>query len=187
MFFNLQTDGAGFDAILIPDGGLRNPVTKKSLEYRKLSKGIIRNNLHIVLNGIEVFNFSLREVAPNILELLNWIGKEVPDFDFFVLHQANLLMNNAIRMKLKGDKSRFPLTLAKYGNTSSATIPLTVVSEIREQVNNKKLSMVMSGFGVGLSWGSVALQTDSIACPEMLIYEDHIQSLNQNKYIYRVK
>ena len=187
MFFNLQTDGSGFDAIIIPDGGGRNPATKKSLDYKKISKGIIRNKLHLVLNGIEVFNFSLKEVVPNILELLKSMGKEVDDFDYFVLHQANKLMNNAIRMKLKGDKKKFPLTLSKYGNTSAATIPITIVSELNEQVRKQKLNMIMSGFGVGLSWGSVALQTNKISCPEVLIYEDHIQGLNNNKYIYRVK
>ncbi|MEZ5084191.1 MAG: ketoacyl-ACP synthase III [Bacteroidales bacterium] len=187
MFFNLQTDGSGYDAIIIPDGGLRNPTTKKSLEYKKIDKGIIRNNLHIVLNGIDVFNFSLREVAPNILRLLENIGNTVEDYDYFVLHQANKLMNNAIRMKLKASKSKFPLSLSKYGNTSSATIPITIVSELQHEITSRNLTLLLSGFGVGLSWGSVSLQTDKIVCPEVLIYEEHIKGMNQNRYHYKVR
>ena len=187
MHFNLQTDGTGYDAIIIPDGGMRNPTTKKSLDYRKIDKGIIRNNLQIVLNGIEVFNFSLREVTPNILTLLNKLEKTVDDYDYFILHQANKLMNNSIRMKLKADKTKFPLSLAKYGNTSSATIPLTMVTEINKPLQSQRLKLVLSGFGVGLSWGSVVLETDQIVCPEIYIYEDQIQYLNKKRYHYKVK
>ena len=187
MHFNLQTDGAGYDAIIIPDGGMRNPTNKKSLDYKKIDKGIIRNNLQIVLNGIEIFNFSLREVSPNILALLGKLEKSVDDFDYFILHQANKLMNNSIRMKLKADKTKFPLSLTKYGNTSSATIPLTMVTEINNPLQTQKLNLVLSGFGVGLSWGSVVVETDQIVCPDVYFYEDQINQLNKNRYHFRVK
>ncbi len=71
MIFNLQTDGSGYEAIMIHDGGVRNWVSKKSFTYKKYGEGIYRNNLQIALNGIEVFNFSLREVVPNIKLRLN--------------------------------------------------------------------------------------------------------------------
>ena len=187
MTFNLQTDGAGYDAIIIPDGGMRNPTTKSSLEFKQIDKGIIRNNIQIVLNGIDVFNISLREVAPNILSLLERINKTTEDFDYFVLHQANKLMNNAIRMKLKSPKAKFPLSISKYGNTSSASIPVTIVSELQKEISVNELNLILSGFGVGLSWGSVSLKTDRIKCPEVLIYEDHIKNYNPNRYHYIVK
>lgn len=187
MHYNLQTDGAGYDAIIAPVGGIRNRFAKKSLTYKKFEEGIIRNNLNVVLNGIEVFNFSLREVAPNIIKLLEYANQELEAIDHFVLHQANKLMNNTIRMKLKAKKNKFPSSLDQYGNTSAATIPLTIVTELREQVTSSSLKMVFSGFGVGLSWGSVLAQTNKIVCPEIYTYENEIKQLNRNKYHYKVK
>jgi len=187
MYYNLQTDGSGYDAIIAPVGGIRNRFAKKSLIYKKFGEGIIRNDVNVVLNGIEVFNFSLREVAPNIIKLLEHADQELETIDYFVLHQANKLMNNTIRMKLKARKERFPLSLDKYGNTSAATIPLTIVTELREMVSSQKLKMIFSGFGVGLSWGSVLAHANKIVCPEIYTYEDEIKHLNRNKYHYKVK
>ncbi len=143
MMFNLQTDGSGYDAIIIPDGGIRNFVDKDtSFEYHEISEGIIRNNLNIVLDGIKVFNFSLREVKPNILKLISEFEVEKDEIDYFVFHQANLLMNNTIRKQLKLPPEKVPISLKKYGNTSSASIPLTVVTELSGVVTSKRLKIL---------------------------------------------
>lgn len=173
MKFNLQTDGSGYDAIIIPDGGIRNFADKEtSFEYHEISDGIIRNNLNIVLDGIKVFNFSLREVKPNILKLLKEYDISIDDIDYFVFHQANLLMNETIRKQLKLTPEKVPVSLKKYGNTSSASIPLTIVTELSKQVTSTKLNILLSGFGVGLSWGSVQLELDNIVCPPILTLKD---------------
>lgn len=171
MKFNLQTDGDGYEAIIIPDGGIRNLVEIESFEYHEISEGIYRNNLNIILDGVKVFNFSLREVKPNILKLTKDIAVELGDIDYFVFHQANRLMNETIRKQLKLEPEKVPYSLKDYGNTSSASIPLTIVTELAEKVNNNELTMLLSGFGVGLSWGSVLLETNNIVCPPMLIYK----------------
>ncbi len=186
-YFNLQTDGKGFDAIIMPDGGMRNRLQKESFKLKKYGKGIYRRNIDVALNGIEVFNFSLREVAPNVRKLMEWIGKPLEDIDYLVLHQANKLMNDSIRMKLKIKRSKAPTTLNKYGNTSSATIPLTIASELKGQVETGRVKLLLSGFGVGLSWGSVYIETDKIVCPEVIVYEDAIHLYNQNQYLYKNK
>jgi 3-oxoacyl-[acyl-carrier-protein] synthase-3 len=170
MYFNLQSDGAGWEAISIPDGGMRNFASKESFDYHNIEDGIIRNRVQLTLSGIDVFNFSLREVTPNINALLGAFGKTPEQFDYFIFHQANLLMNESIRKKLRLPKEKVPYTLPKYGNTSSASIPLTMVSEIRNELTSKKLSLLLCGFGVGLSWGTALIETDSIACPEVLDY-----------------
>jgi len=69
---------------------------------------------------------------------------------------------------LKTDREKMPLSLDKYGNTSSASIPLTIVSELREEIKTKNLDLLLSGFGVGLSWGSAAVKIDKIVCPKVL-------------------
>lgn len=166
--FNLQTDGSGHQAIMIHDGGVRNWVSKKSFTYRKYGDGIYRNKLQIALNGIEVFNFSLREVVPNIKATLEYAGKTLNDFDYLVFHQANRLINETIRKMLKVDKEKVPYSIHKFGNTSSASVPLTIVSELQEEIRIKKVRFLLSAFGIGLSWGTVLLETDRLVCPGVL-------------------
>ena len=167
MHFNLQSDGSGFEAIIIPDGGLRNPLSDESYKDREIEKGITRNARNLSLNGLDVFDFSLREVAPNIRELYEYTNTSESDYDYFVFHQANKLMNETIRKKLKIESEKVPYTLKEYGNTSSASIPLTIVSKIRNATNGE-LNHIFSGFGVGLSWGSVAVRTNNLVCPEII-------------------
>jgi len=169
MHFNLQTDGSGYEAIIIPDGGIRNYASKEhSFEYEEISEGISRNRFHIALDGMEVFNFSLREVPPNIRTLLEHAGEELDNMDHVVTHQANKLMNESIRKKLKIDPEKYPYSIGEFGNTSSASIPLTMISAMRNEITEKKLKLLLSGFGVGLSWGSVVLETDKVYCPDLI-------------------
>ncbi len=169
MAFNLQTDGSGYDAIIIPDGGIRNFASKEmTFEEEKINDGIIRHRLHIALDGMKVFQFSLREVQPNVITLLEKIDKEIDDIDYFIFHQANKLMNESIRKKLKIEAEKYPYSIATYGNTSSASIPLTINATINEEAGSGKLKMLFSGFGVGLSWGSAYVETDRIFCPPVI-------------------
>jgi 3-oxoacyl-[acyl-carrier-protein] synthase-3 len=166
--FNLESDGSGFEAIIIPDGGLRNFISKKSFDYKKYATGIYRTRFQLALNGIDVFNFALREVVPNAKKLMQEISKTTADFDFFVMHQANLLMNETIRKMMKIDKEKTPYSIREFGNTSSASIPLTIVHRLREQITTGKVQLLTCGFGVGLSWGSVAIEMDKVVCPEVI-------------------
>jgi 3-oxoacyl-[acyl-carrier-protein] synthase-3 len=168
MNFNLQSDGSGYKAIYLADGGLRNYVTKDSFKPKKIADGIYRNNIQLALDGIAVFNFSLREVVPNIKTLFKHLDTTAENFDYFVFHQANRLINQTLIKMLRVDKEKMPLSLENYGNTSSASIPLTIVTQIREEIQKKNLNLILSGFGVGLSWGTAALETDKIVCPEVL-------------------
>jgi len=169
MTFNLQSDGSGYDTIIIPEGGLRKFVSEESFKYKDHGNGMVRNGIQVALNGEKVFHFSMREVAPNIRELVeNRLGKALDDFDYYVLHQANMLMNNSIRRKLKLEKEKFPNSIQRYGNTSSASIPLTIVTQLHEQLQCDVKNIILSGFGVGLSWGSVNIHADNLVIPKLL-------------------
>ncbi len=168
MYFNLQSDGSGHKAIIIPDGGMRNYPTKKSFEYKSYGKGIIRNKLQVALDGYAVFNFSLREVAPNVNTLLKQFNIPIDSIDYFLFHQANLLINESVRKKLKLSPERVPYSLNKFGNTSSASIPATINTQIQQQASTQKLKLLFCGFGVGLSWGSVYAETENICCPDLI-------------------
>jgi len=155
--FCLQSDGKGYEAIMIPDGGIRNPINENTLVEQEIEKGIIRNRRQLILNGLDIFNFSLREVAPNIETLLQHFSIDKDSVDYWVFHQANFLMNEMVRKKIKLPAEKVPYSLQKYGNTSSATIPITIVNNLADQIESGPKKLVLSGFGVGLSWGSCLL------------------------------
>jgi 3-oxoacyl-[acyl-carrier-protein] synthase-3 len=91
MDFNLQTDGSGYDALIIPHGGFRNFANRDSFNYKKYGKGIHRTKFHVQLDGIRIFNFSITEVAPNIKKLLKKTERDIESFDYFIFHQGQLL------------------------------------------------------------------------------------------------
>jgi 3-oxoacyl-[acyl-carrier-protein] synthase-3 len=168
MHFDFGSDGRGYEAIMIPDGGLRNPVGPQSLEVVKIDEGISRNRCQLILDGVEIFNFSIREVPKTVRSLMALANKTVDDVDAFVFHQANFFMNDLIRKKLKVPEEKVPYSLRDYGNTSSASIPLTIVVQLRDRLTSGKFSMVLSGFGVGLSWASAYIETNGIVCPPLV-------------------
>lgn len=167
--FNLQSDGSGHEAIIIRDGGVRNLMDKKSFAIKKYGDGIYRSRLHIELNGIEVFNFSLREVVPNIKITLKHFEHTLDDFNYLIFHQANRLINETLRKMLKVDPAKVPYSLREYGNTSCASIPLTLVTQLREELQSSPQKLLLSAFGIGLSWGTVLLETDGIVVPEVSV------------------
>ena len=158
--FNLQTDGSGHKDIMINSGGHRSPFSPDALIPREYAAGVARNDLQMSLDGINVFNFALREVTPNIQALLSAGGIDQSSVDHFVLHQGNKLMLECIRKKLKEPESKFPYSMYYFGNTSSASIPITIVTELRTKITEAKTNLLLSGFGVGLSWGSAYLSID---------------------------
>jgi 3-oxoacyl-[acyl-carrier-protein] synthase-3 len=168
MHFDFGSDGRGYAAIMIPDGGLRNPVGPQSLEVTQIDEGIARSRCQLILDGVEIFNFSIREVPKTVRSLMTTASKSVEDVDAFVFHQANFFMNDLIRKKLKVPEEKVPYTLREYGNTSSASIPLTIVAKLRDRVTSDKMAMVLSGFGVGLSWATAYIETDHIVCPPVI-------------------
>lgn len=169
MHFNLQSDGEGYNAIMIPDGGGRNPINPKtSFILGEEQKGICRHQMHLKLNGLDIFNFSLREIAPNIKKLLNHLDFSKEEVDYFIFHQANLLINETIRRKLKVDKTKVPYSLKEFGNTSSASIPITMVTALQKELQTQNKKLLLSGFGVGLSWGSCLLHINQITCCDLI-------------------
>ncbi len=167
MYFNLQSDGGGEDAIKILDGGARNTVRPDTFDIQEIEPGVKRSRRHLALSGIDIFNFALKEVSANINQLLEFSTIEKEKVDYFVFHQANKLINESVRKKLKVDISKVPYSIGLYGNTSSASIPLTINTNLQETLKHKN-TLLFSGFGVGFSWASCVFESDSIFCSDLI-------------------
>jgi 3-oxoacyl-[acyl-carrier-protein] synthase-3 len=168
MYFNLQTDGSGYKALMIQDGGARNVMSRKSFDIKKIAPGIYRSRLHLELDGIEVFNFTLREVVPNIKALLRETGMTLDQIDHLVFHQANRLINETLRKMLKLDPAKVPWSIREFGNTSGASVPLTMVTALHNELTTTPRRLLLSAFGVGLSWGSAIIETENIFIPPLV-------------------
>lgn len=159
-YFLLHSDGAKSDAIMIKAGGYRYPSSEDTLKEKVREGGSIRSDEHGVMDGAAVFEFVITAVPRQIRQLFNLSNMSMEQIDFFVHHQANIFMNGHLSRKLKLPDHKVPYSLHRYGNTSSVSIPLTIVSELYDKLDGCK-KMQLSGFGVGLSWGSAIIEVAS--------------------------
>ena len=154
-WFSLHTDGKGWSSICIPAGAARHPKSDETRVEREDADGSIRSSENLVMNGIEVFNFTLREEPKAVRELLQFASMSMEEIDLFVFHQANpfIIENIARRLKLSLDKVPTS-TCRRYGNQSSASIPAAIADEVWKRHDADSRRLLCSGFGVGLSWAS---------------------------------
>ncbi|MEY8706043.1 ketoacyl-ACP synthase III [Bacteroides faecichinchillae] len=171
MYFSLFADGSKFNSIIVTDGGCRKPFSAESLVETEVEEGVIRTPLHSVMNGMDVFAFGLKRAPEVVKDILTFSNHTVEDIDLYVFHQANMYMNEKIRKKLGIPSEKVPYSMKDYGNTSCATIPLTICSSIStpNEINGK--SVVATAFGVGLSWGSLYFKSNSIKYISIKDYE----------------
>lgn len=170
-FFSLHTDGTGQDFIKVPAGGFRCPSSTNTAIATEDAEGNWRSEDDIYMNGGEVFNFSIKTEPAAINEILEYSEKTIDDIDYVVFHQANkyIITNIAKRLKLPLEKAPCE-TVSKYGNQSSASIPSTINDALGEQVSSTQQQLLLSGFGVGLSWASAVVSVEKIYCPSIQIY-----------------
>lgn len=166
--FNMGTDGSGYDAIIKPVGGTRNQLTAEDLIPKMCEDGRMRHGLQTIMKGMDVFAFGITTAPKSIKNLAKHYNFDYQSYDYFVFHQANFKMNEIIRTKLKLKEEQVPYSLHEFGNTSSASIPLTVVTQLKGKVENKATKFICCGFGVGLSWGTVAFETDKLRISDLV-------------------
>ena len=172
IFCHYGTDGSGYESIIVPEGGTRNPPLPTSFE-KKWDGNELLNGLQIHMKGIDVYAFSVTTAPKSIKKLAEKYGINYMDADFIVLHQANKMINNAIVKKINFPQEKSPSSLTHFANTSSASIPLTMVTQIRDALRSKSNKLICCGFGVGLSWGTVAFETTAdIVIPDLVEVEE---------------
>ena len=110
------------------------------------------------MNGQEVFKFAVKKVPETINTLLKKENTDAEDIKYFILHQANVRIIESVAKRLGIDMNRFPVNLSKYGNTSSASIPILLDELNRENKLQNEDLLVFAGFGAGLNWGSILVK-----------------------------
>ena len=163
------SDGSGYKALFTPHGGYRHPAVPESFIYEDFGNGIKRAPIHATIDGLEVFSFAITKAPLSINQFLedHQIDRS-QDVDYFLIHQANKMINDRVIKKIQIDKSKTTSTLRDFGNTGGASIPLTMVANLRDELQNNKLSLVMSSFGLGLTWGVMHINVNKIVVPELI-------------------
>jgi len=171
-YFTLHTNGTKFDTIIQPKGAFRKPTKDIITDERIFETSEKRSLDDLYMDGAGVFNFSIETEPKAIAEILEMSNSTQEDIDYIVFHQANKYIISNIARRLKFPLEKAPSeTTGKYGNQSSASIPCTICDAINGDVNTKKVKLVLSGFGVGLSWATCQLELDKIYCPEVIFYK----------------
>lgn len=166
-FFSMNSDGSGNWVLMIPSGGYRNPSSTESLKEKKYEDGSIRSDEQLFMDGMEVFNFTMREVPKDIKKILKYSKQNLDAVDYIVFHQANKFMTDFFATKLRYPKEKVPYSLEKYGNTSAVSIPLTIVSELKNDLIDARKKVILCGYGGGLSWATAILELNNCFISDM--------------------
>ena len=158
-WFALHSDGKGHAAIKIPAGAHRQPVDATTGIEATDAEGSVRTPENLYMNGLEVFNFTLREEPKAVRELMEFSGDSVATIDAFVFHQANRFILSNLAKRIQAPEAKVPWTTAeRYGNQSSASIPAALCDALGARLQQQPLRLLCSGFGVGLSWASAVIE-----------------------------
>jgi len=155
--FILGSDGRGAQNLIIPQGAFRHGEARSTNDPTRL-----------FMDGGEIFTFTLKAVPPLVADTLSLAERTSDDHDAFLFHQANAFMIRHLVKKSKLPTDKVPINIDRYGNTSSATIPLLIADNLAERLKNEKLRVAMFGFGVGYSWASASMDIGPLACVECI-------------------
>lgn len=159
MNFMFGVDGSGYQAVWAKYGGMRHPADAKSVVEVEVEPGVIRKGTDMVVNGMDVFAFAIKTPPKAIKEFINEFNIDTEKVDILLLHQANKFIDEKIRKSLKFPPEKVPYCLEDFGNVTSASIPLTMVTRCADIMKAENCHFLACGFGVGLAWASMDFQT----------------------------
>ena len=144
--FLFGTDGSKYNKLIVEEGASKNNYKKTNIKPS------------IYMDGPGIFLFTLNSVPQNILSLLDKSKTKIELVDKFIFHQASKLIIEELSDKLKIDSNKVPINLKNIGNTVSSSIPILLKDTYDENALNENDLLLLSGFGVGLSWGSCLIK-----------------------------
>lgn len=168
MHFDLNSDGSGYRSIMLPVGGHREPYGPQHHIPTRDEHGNLSGPDYLQLDGPAVLSFSTQRVPPAVERLLQYANVSKDEVDYFVFHQANRMINETIRKKLGLPVEKVPSSLHDFGNTSGASLPVTMSTRLHETLDGTAHKLVLGGFGVGLSWGTAIVDINEAKFPAIL-------------------
>jgi len=145
---DVKADGIKGSELKAPVSGKNCPLVEPNDSEQK----------YVTMNGREIYKFAVSSVPESIKSVTEMAGLTKDDIDKYVLHQANIRIIHAIADKLGENQEKFYINLQKYGNTSSASIPIALTEAVEENKIKSPSTLVFSGFGAGLTWGTAVVR-----------------------------
>lgn len=171
-YYNIGTKSDEGMALARLHGGYRNPYTLETLkdELDRLAGRLDHEKVDSKMDSMDVFSFAITKVPKAMKRLCTEFCLDVENIDQLVLHQANKLIIETIAKRMKVPMEKVPLSLKNYGNTTSASIPLTIVADRADVYRSGHQRSLVCGFGTGLAWGAAYFETNKLVIPEVMIY-----------------
>lgn len=171
IFGNIKMDGTGADALMIPAGGFRIPLSDETSKMEMDTNGNFRSKNNLVMKGDEVFNFVQLQVPLMIQDLMAYSGTSISDIDYFMFHQPNKFMLQKLADKMCVERNKMPNNIVEnFGNASGVSIPTAICFNLGEKTISNHYKLCLAGFGVGLSWGSLLLDFNNLSFCKIIEY-----------------
>jgi 3-oxoacyl-[acyl-carrier-protein] synthase III len=145
-YFTLQTDGSGFGDLIVNAGGFRDRFNRDSREH------------YVRMNGASIFNFTIKVIPPLIEDTLRLAGKSTDDVDYYLFHQSNAFIIRHLIRTCQLPADRVPIVLERFGNAGGPSVPLSITQGIGDTAGRGSLSVMLLGYGAGLSWGAALVE-----------------------------
>ncbi len=167
LLFVLGTDGSGEKNLIVPHGGFRHRADNASFLKIERESGNKRSESDLYMNGAEIFSFTLARVPAMVSAVMKAAKASMDDVDGFVFHQANRFMMKHLAKRMSIPEEKLVVGLEHYGNTSSASIPLALCTEMAGRLRTSSSRLLLAGFGVGYSWAGCIASLDKLTIPEI--------------------
>jgi len=156
--FELGTDGSGYQHLIIPAGGFRQPLSADTAVVSADAQGNLRTPENLYMNGVAIFHFAITVVPEAIRNLLTKLSLKMADIDLFLFHQANKYMLEYLMKKMEIPEEKTHFFIEEIGNTSGSTIPILLTDAWRAGKVRSGALVLTIGFGVGLSWAATVIR-----------------------------
>lgn len=170
MNFVFGVDGSGASAIMTKFGGMRNPTTIEALQEVEIEPGVVRRGVDMEVRGMDVFGFAIKRPPSSLKELISTFNIDIDSIDYLYLHQANKFIDEKIRKSIKVPAEKVPYCIEDFGNVTSASIPLTMVTRSAEALSGTPRHCIACGFGVGLAWASMEFWCGGVCCSPLVSF-----------------
>ncbi len=171
LLFNIGTKSEDSMSLTRLNGGFRNPYTLDSLKLELDKRSGANTDFTSTgkMDGMDVFSFAITKAPKSLKKLCSEFDIDIEKIDALYLHQANKLIVESIAKRMKMPIEKVPMSMKNYGNTTSASVPLTMVSESQKELSSCSQRNLACAFGTGLSWGAIYFETNNLVIPDVIV------------------